>query len=108
MSQVDGGMARDIAIFQGTMPAGVSTGFHAHPGDEHHIILSGRMRITQGDHVIEVGPGEYVLLDPEEIEKVKLESGAHDRVPTWRALGVDAAQRVSGRLLAGVLVRIDQ
>ncbi len=63
MSQVDGGMARDIAIFQGTMAPGVSTGFHAHPGDEHHIILSGRVRITQGDHVIEAGPGDYVLLD---------------------------------------------
>ena len=63
MSQIDGGMARDIAIFQGTMAPGRSTGFHAHPGDEHHIILSGRVRITQGDHVIEAGPGDYVLLD---------------------------------------------
>jgi transcriptional regulator with XRE-family HTH domain len=63
MSQIDGGMARDIAIFQGTMAPGMSTGFHAHPGDEHHIILSGRVRFTQGDHVIEAGPGDYVLLD---------------------------------------------
>lgn len=63
MSQVDGGLARDIAIFQGTMPPGRRTGFHAHPGDEHHIILSGRVRITQGDHVIDAGPGDYVLLD---------------------------------------------
>jgi transcriptional regulator with XRE-family HTH domain len=63
MSQVDGGLARDIAIFQGTMPAGRSTGYHAHPGDEHHLVLSGRIRITQGEHVIEAGPGDYVLLD---------------------------------------------
>ncbi len=63
MTQVDGGMARDIAIFEGTMPAGQRTGFHAHAGDEHHVILSGRLRISQGDNIIEAGPGDYVLLD---------------------------------------------
>jgi transcriptional regulator with XRE-family HTH domain len=63
MSQVDGGVARDVAIFEGTMTAGYRTGFHAHPGDEHHIVLGGRIRITQGDAVVEAGPGDYVLLD---------------------------------------------
>jgi transcriptional regulator with XRE-family HTH domain len=63
MSQVDGGVARDLAIFEGAMPAGFRTGFHAHPGDEHHIILSGRVRITQGESVVEAGAGDYILLD---------------------------------------------
>jgi len=63
LSQVDGGVARDVAIFEGTMAAGSRTGFHAHPGDEHHVILSGRIRITQGESVVEAGPGDYVLLD---------------------------------------------
>jgi transcriptional regulator with XRE-family HTH domain len=63
MTQVDGGIARDIAIFEGSMPSGHHTGFHAHPGDEHHVILSGRIRITQGETAIEAGPGDYVLLD---------------------------------------------
>jgi mannose-6-phosphate isomerase-like protein (cupin superfamily) len=45
------------------MPVGYRTGFHAHPGDEHHVILSGRVRITQGDAVVDAGPGDYVLLD---------------------------------------------
>ncbi|MGH2429915.1 MAG: helix-turn-helix domain-containing protein [Candidatus Limnocylindria bacterium] len=63
LSQVDGGIARDIAIFEGSMPPGHRTGFHAHPGDEHHVVLSGRLRITQGESVIEAGPGDYVLLD---------------------------------------------
>ena len=63
LTQVDGGLARDLAIFEGEMPAGRRTGFHAHPGDEHHLVLSGRLRITQGDAVIEAGPGDYVLLD---------------------------------------------
>ena len=63
MTQVDGGIARDIAIFEGTIPSGTRTGFHAHPGDEHHVVLSGRLRITQGESVVEAGPGDYVLLD---------------------------------------------
>ena len=63
MTQVDGGVARDLAIFEGTMPPGQRTGFHAHPGDEHHIVLAGRIRITQGESVVEAGPGDYVLLD---------------------------------------------
>ena len=63
LTQVDGGVARDVAIFEGTMPVGYRTGFHAHPGDEHHVILSGRVRITQGESVVEAGPGDYVLLD---------------------------------------------
>jgi transcriptional regulator with XRE-family HTH domain len=63
MSQVDGGIARDIAIFEGAMPPGHRTGFHAHPGDEHHLVLEGRIRITQGETVVEAAAGDYVLLD---------------------------------------------
>ena len=63
MTQIDGGVARDLAIFEGTMPPGYRTGFHAHPGDEHHVVLDGRIRITQGESVVEAGPGDYVLLD---------------------------------------------
>ena len=63
MSQVDGGIARDVAIFEGEMPVGFRTGLHAHPGDEHHLVLSGRIRITQGETTVEAGPGDYVLLD---------------------------------------------
>ena len=63
MTQVDGGIARDIAIFEARIPAGERTGFHEHPGDEHHIVMTGRIRITQGEAVVEAGPGDYVLLD---------------------------------------------
>ena len=63
MTQVDGGIARDIAIFEGEMPVGFRTGVHAHPGDEHHLVLAGRVRITQGETTVEAGPGDYVLLD---------------------------------------------
>ena len=63
LTQIDGGTARDVAIFECVLPAGHRTGYHAHPGDEHHIVLEGRMRISQGDVVVEAGPGDYVLLD---------------------------------------------
>jgi transcriptional regulator with XRE-family HTH domain len=42
---------------------GERTGFHAHPGDEHHIVISGRLRFRQGDTVVEADPGDYVRLD---------------------------------------------
>jgi len=76
MSQVDGGLARDVAIFEGRMPVGHRTGFHEHPGDEHHLVLSGRVRFIQGDTVVEAGPGDYVLLDgtlPHDAESIGAE-----------------------------------
>ncbi len=63
MTQVDGGLAREIAIFEGEMPVGRRTGFHAHAGDEHHVVLAGKVRFTQGDAFVEAGAGDYVLLD---------------------------------------------
>ena len=63
MTRVDGGIPRDVAIFEGEMPVGFRTGLHAHPGDEHHLVLSGNVRITQGETTVEAGPGDYVLLD---------------------------------------------
>jgi len=50
-----GGIARDISIFEGSMAPGSQTGTHAHSGDEHHVILSGRVRIAQGDSVVDAG-----------------------------------------------------
>jgi mannose-6-phosphate isomerase-like protein (cupin superfamily) len=36
---------------------------HAHPGDEHHLVLRGRFRMTQGEHTVELGPGDYLRWD---------------------------------------------
>lgn len=72
-SQVDGGIARDLAIFEGEVPAGTRSGLHAHQGDEHHIVLGGRVRFTQGEHTVEAGAGDYVLLDgtlPHDVEAI--------------------------------------
>jgi len=61
--RVDGNVTRGLSIVEAVANPGVRTGAHAHAGDEHHIVLRGRFRMTQGDHVVEVGPGDYVRWD---------------------------------------------
>ena len=46
------------------MPPGTGTGVHAHLGDEHHVVLTGRWRMTQGEDSYELGPGDYLAWDP--------------------------------------------
>src|SRR5215207_9533374 len=50
---VDGRTSRDVSILEVTGSPGSRVGAHAHPGDEHHIILRGRMRLIQGEHIID-------------------------------------------------------
>jgi mannose-6-phosphate isomerase-like protein (cupin superfamily) len=64
LAEVDGNTSRDVRILEATVPPGASTGDHAHNGDEHHVILSGRFRMTQGDYAVELGPGDYLAWDP--------------------------------------------
>jgi transcriptional regulator with XRE-family HTH domain len=60
---VDGRTSRDVSILEVTAMAGGRVGAHAHAGDEHHIVLRGRMRLIQGEHEVEAGPGDYVAWD---------------------------------------------
>jgi len=60
---VDGGASRDISVIEVTGQPGGRVGAHAHAGDEHHLVLRGRFRMTQGDHVVEIEPGDYVRWD---------------------------------------------
>jgi transcriptional regulator with XRE-family HTH domain len=64
LSEVDAGTSRDVCILEAIVPAGGATGVHAHAGDEHHVVLTGRWRLTQGEHVVELGPGDYLAWDP--------------------------------------------
>ncbi len=78
IERVDDGGSRDLSIVEVTAGAGASTGPHAHAGDEHHLVLRGRFRMAQGDHVIEVGPGDYVRWDgtiPHDAENIGDEDG---------------------------------
>ncbi len=64
LEEVDAGTSRDVCILEVSAPPGHSTGVHAHQGDEHHVVLEGRWRLTQGDHTVELGPGDYLAWDP--------------------------------------------
>jgi len=64
LSEVDGRTSRDVVILEAVVPPGASTGAHTHGGDEHHVILTGRWRMTQGDTTVELGPGDYLAWDP--------------------------------------------
>ena len=63
-TEVDAGTSRDLCIIEAVVPPGASTGVHAHAGDEHHVILSGQFRMTQGDTTVDLGPGDYLAWDP--------------------------------------------
>jgi len=60
---VDGRASRDISVIEVTAQPGSRIGLHAHPGDEHHLVLRGRFRASQGPHVVELGPGDYLRWD---------------------------------------------
>jgi transcriptional regulator with XRE-family HTH domain len=60
---VDGRASRDVTIIEGIAHPGGRVGIHAHAGDEHHLVLRGRVRATQGEHSVELGPGDYLRWD---------------------------------------------
>jgi transcriptional regulator with XRE-family HTH domain len=62
-SRVDARGSSDISIVEVNAEPGHSTGLHTHPGDEHHLVTAGRFRLTQGPHVTELGPGDYLRWD---------------------------------------------
>lgn len=78
LTEVDAGTSRDVCILEVTAPPGHATGVHAHHGDEHHVVLSGRWRMTQGEHTVELGPGDYLAWDPavpHDVENIGEEEG---------------------------------
>jgi mannose-6-phosphate isomerase-like protein (cupin superfamily) len=78
VTEVDGNTSRDVRIIEAVVQPGQSTGAHAHNGDEHHVVLSGRWRMTQGDHTIELGPGDYLAWDPtipHDVENIGVDEG---------------------------------
>jgi transcriptional regulator with XRE-family HTH domain len=64
IEHVDGRASRDLSILE---VSGGSVGdrvdAHSHAGDEHHLVLRGRFRLRQGDHVVDLGPGDYLRWD---------------------------------------------
>jgi transcriptional regulator with XRE-family HTH domain len=78
-SRIDGRGSSDISIVELIAKPGRGTGVHSHPGDEHHYVTGGRFRLTQGDHVVELGPGDYLRWDgliPHDAEAIGDEPGS--------------------------------
>jgi transcriptional regulator with XRE-family HTH domain len=79
IERVDGNLSRDLSIVEAVAKPGSRTGAHAHRGEEHHVVLRGRFRMTQGDHAVEVAPGDYVRWDgtiPHDAEVIGDDEGA--------------------------------
>ena len=77
-TEVDGGTARDLRIIEVVVPPGKRTGLHAHTADEHHLVLAGRWRLSQGEHVVELDPGDFLVWDasiPHDVESIGDEPG---------------------------------
>jgi transcriptional regulator with XRE-family HTH domain len=78
-SRVDARGSSDISIIEAIAEPGHGTGVHSHAGDEHHYITAGRFRMTQGEHVVELGPGDYLRWDgmvPHDAEVIGGEPGS--------------------------------
>ena len=79
VEHVDGRASRDVTIVEAVAKPGSGIGMHAHTGDEHHVVLRGRFRLRQGDHEIDLGPGDYLQWDgaiPHEGEAIGDEESA--------------------------------
>lgn len=64
VEHVNGHGSRDVSIIEVTADGiGHRIEAHSHAGDEHHIVLRGRFRLRQGDHTVEIGPGDYLRWD---------------------------------------------
>lgn len=97
IEEVDGGRSRDVYIVRATMESGQRTGLHAHAGDEHHVVLAGRMRLSQGEHTIDLGPGDYLAWDatiPHDAATIG-EEPAVVLIISHRAHGTETARPVS-------------
>src|SRR5688572_4104070 len=80
LEEVDGGYARTVRFVEGVMPAGTRSDLMSDAGEEHHLVLEGRIRLRQGDFVADLGPGDYLVWDgcfPHSVENI---SGEQARV----------------------------
>ncbi|HVL25429.1 MAG TPA: XRE family transcriptional regulator [Thermomicrobiales bacterium] len=73
LAEVDGGYARDLRIIEATVPPGLRSPLMSDAGEEHHLVLEGRIRLRQGNFTADLGPGDYVVWDgtfPHEAENI--------------------------------------
>jgi transcriptional regulator with XRE-family HTH domain len=63
LEEVDGGHARNLRIVEGIIAPGARSSLMSDSGEEHHLVLEGRIRLRQGDFVADLGPGDYLVWD---------------------------------------------
>lgn len=69
--EVDGGHARGLRVIEAIGQPGTRSSIMTDAGEEHHVVLAGRLRLRQGDFETELGPGDYLVWDgsfPHEVE----------------------------------------
>jgi transcriptional regulator with XRE-family HTH domain len=70
---VDGGFARQLRIVEVTGQPGDRSELMTDAGEEHHLVLAGRIRLRQGSFEAVLEPGDYLLWDgcfPHEAEVI--------------------------------------
>jgi transcriptional regulator with XRE-family HTH domain len=70
---VDGGFARQLRIVEVTGAPGDRSELMTDAGEEHHLVLAGRIRLRQGSFEAVLEPGDYLVWDgcfPHEAEVV--------------------------------------
>lgn len=71
--EVDGGHAIGLRIVEVTGEPGARSAIMTDAGEEHHVVLEGRLRLSQGAFEAELGPGDYLVWDgtfPHEAELI--------------------------------------
>ena len=61
--EVDGGYARGLRIIEAIGTPGARSAIMTDAGEEHHVVLEGRIRLRQGAFESELGPGDYLVWD---------------------------------------------
>jgi transcriptional regulator with XRE-family HTH domain len=73
VEEVDGGHARGLRIVEAIAAPGTRSAIMTDAGEEHHVVMAGRVRLRQGTFEAELGPGDYLVWDgtfPHEAEAV--------------------------------------
>ena len=63
IEEVDGGFARGLRIIEASGPPGARSELMTDAGEEHHLVLEGRIRLRQGDFETEIAAGDYLVWD---------------------------------------------
>ena len=63
VEEVDGGHARNLRVVEAILAPGARTSLKTDAGEEHHLVLSGTIRLRQGAFTADLAPGDYVVWD---------------------------------------------